>query len=66
MREAVLFLCHYVSDDMLVRFQKLVNDLAGHCDVFWALQCDSDVALKELQRRGVPVFGFSLQDHWGL
>ncbi len=62
MREAVLFLCHYVSDDMLVRFQKLVNDLAGHCDVYWALQCDSDVALKELQRRGIPVFGFSLDD----
>lgn len=62
MREAVLFLCHYVSDDMLVRYQKLVCDLAGHCDVFWALQCDNDVALKELQRRGVPVFGFSLDD----
>lgn len=62
MREAVLFLCHFVNDDVLARFEKLEKDLAGYCDVFWALQCDDDTVLKELQRRNINLFGFSLDD----
>jgi len=31
MREAVLFLCHLVNDEMLWRYAKLKEDLSGLC-----------------------------------
>ena len=62
MKEAVLFLCHFVTDNMLVRFGKLNKDLSGRCDVFWALQYGNDVDFMELQRRNIRVFNFSLHE----
>ena len=62
MREAVLFLCHLVNDEMLWRYAKLKEDLSGLCDVYWVFQTDNDISDAELHKSGVRIFEFSLDE----
>ena len=62
MREVVLFLCHFVNKEMLMRFAKLQDDLSDYCDVYWVFQTDNGSDDAELRNRGIRIFDFSFNE----
>lgn len=62
MKAAVLFLSHLITDSYLSRYHKLVSDIGGLYDVYWAFQTDNGISDAPLKDAGVKIFGFNLDE----
>jgi len=62
MKTVVLFVSHFINENYLKRYFKLVNDLADLYDVYWLFQTDNGISDEPLRKQGVCVEGFTIED----
>ena len=62
MKNAVLFLAHFINDSVIEKFIKLKNELPDTCDLFWAFHSDNYGDTNKIEDIGGKIFCFSLEN----
>lgn len=62
MKTAVLFLAHFVNDEIINRFHKLQNELPPEHTLFWVFQSDNGNDSTDIQHLGSSLFFFNLDN----
>lgn len=66
MKTAVLFLAHFIEESVILKYERLRNEILSEYNLYWALQTDSGINYQSLLDRDlnelVSVYGDSEEE----